>query len=89
MKKGIIIVCALALFASLNAMAQDPFKDLTEDNVVVVYKGAALKKQVVKNVFERFRTFAGSPGHVVLCTSKNKDRNDNDSRCGKARKNLL
>lgn len=38
MKKGIIIVCALALFTSLNAMAQDPFKDLTEDNVVVVYK---------------------------------------------------
>lgn len=38
MKKGIIIICALALFCSLNAKAQDPFKELTEDHAVVTFK---------------------------------------------------
>lgn len=38
MKKGIFIICALALFCSLNAKAQDPFKNLTENTSVATYK---------------------------------------------------
>ncbi len=38
MKKGIIIICALALFCSLDAIAQNPFKNLTENPSVVTYK---------------------------------------------------
>lgn len=37
MKKGMIIICALALFCSLDAMAQNPFKNLTENETVATY----------------------------------------------------
>lgn len=38
MKKRVIILCAMALSCSLCAKAQDPFKDLTKNDVVATYR---------------------------------------------------
>ena len=38
MKKRVIILCAMALFCSLGAKAQDPFKDLTKNSSVATLK---------------------------------------------------
>ncbi len=42
MKNNAIMICAIALFCCLGAKAQDPFKDLTKNDVVVTVKAPSI-----------------------------------------------
>ena len=54
MKNNAIMSCAIALFCCLGAKAQDPFKDLTKNDVVVTVKAPSIIDFVTAFLSEPF-----------------------------------